>query len=170
MAGKELDEKQLMGRLMADLKRAGELGLLPADGASISQRGDFIVSPSNVDEIEERKRVRQYREYGTSGKTLHAWGKDPITGIDGPLDLVVKNQAEEANAVALGWSPEPVHGPGGKLIAGAAVQPIEDVTTVREFAAPGQVQPDSQAVQTGTTEKAKAPAKVAAPGKSKPKK
>lgn len=156
----DAEKAQIMDRLMGDMKRAAELGLVPQDGARISQRGEFIIEPSNVEEDENRK-MRNYRhkDYGTSGKMLHAWPE----GEEAPVTLVVYNAAEERNAIALGWSAEPVHGPGGRLGVEAPV--VEDApVVVRELAAPGKRQPFEQEAKVEAVEPS-----TAAPKKRGPK-
>lgn len=146
----QINEKDLMGRLMADLKRAGELGLIPQEGAKISQRGEFIVDESNIEE-DENKKMRGYRhkEYGSHGKTLHGWDDEK----DEPVTLSVKNPQEEAKALELGWSLTPLYGPAGRLDATGAPVAEEVVKEVREFAPPGQKQPfDAPAKQPESDE------------------
>ena len=120
----EIEDAKLLSRVMSDMKRLALLGLLPEEGAKISARGEFIVGQSNVEEAEDKK-MRSYRhkEYGVSGKMLHAWPE----GQPDALMLVVKNRDEEENALAAGWSLDPVHGPGGRLVNGAAVEAEAEV-------------------------------------------
>ena len=134
MADETITDAALLSRVKADLKRLALLGLLPEDGAKISERGEFIVDPSNV-ENDENKKMRSYR-YIEFPKTLHAWPD----GDPSPVTLSVRNRDEEQKAVALGWSVDPLHGPGGRLENGVA-KVADEVTEVREFAPPGQKQP-----------------------------
>lgn len=159
------DQQKFMDGLMKDLARAAELGLIPQEGAKISARGEFIVNPSNIEEDEDKK-MRGYR-HRDFPKTMHAWGPDPVTGIEGPLSLEVKNRAEEENAVSAGWSVESVHGPAGRLQGGEAVAPAEEVAPVRTFAPPGQFQPHEAAPQTGTSAKTAPAATVKKTAKAK---
>lgn len=131
----EITDAALLSRVTADIKRLALLGLIPEEGAKISARGEFIVDPSNV-ENDENKKMRSYR-HKEFPKTLHAAHPD---NPDEPITLTVRNRAEEEQAVALGWSVDPLHGPGGRLDGGKAVV-AEDVNEVREFAPPGQRQP-----------------------------
>ena len=137
------NKQEVLDGLMRDLKRAAELGLLPREGASISVRGEFIVNPSNIEDAENAK-MRRYRhkEYP---KHLHGWGvneQNPEAG-DGPLFVEVRNAAEEEAAIAAGWSPDPVHGPKGRLTGNEAAEANEvdevadDDKAPRVFAAPG---------------------------------
>lgn len=138
----EQTNQEILDGLMRDLKRAAQLGLIPADGANISARGEFIVKPSNIED-QENEKMRRYRhqEYP---KHLHGWGVDeanPEAG-EGPLFVEVLNKEEEANALAVGWSLEPLHGPKGKLDGSeaeeaAAVEAPKPKGPVRTFAAPG---------------------------------
>ena len=134
-------KQDLMGKLMRDLNRAAALGLLPQDGARISARGEFIIEPTNI-EAEENKKMRGYRQQEFP-KALHGWGVDPNApeAGEGPLELVVKNRAEEANALAVGWSLEPVVGPAGRLGVPKSADPEPEPEVIRTFAAPGQFQP-----------------------------
>lgn len=136
--------KTIQNGIIRDPVRAAALGLIPAEGHNVSERFQFIINPSNVEELEDKK-MRSYRpkDFGRSGKTLYGWGIDPNHPElgDGPLDLVVYNKAEEEKALAAGWKAEPQHGPAGKLEGGVAAPEAEPVKAVREFAAPGQFQP-----------------------------
>lgn len=130
MAVKDIQDADVLDGLKDLLGRAALLGLIPEKGAQISARGEFIVEPSNIEKLEEKK-MRGYRPKNYP-KAMHAWPE----GEAEPQMLVVKNAAEEQNAIAVGWSPEPVHGPGGRLIAGVA-EPEPEPEEVRTFAAPG---------------------------------
>lgn len=157
----EKSNQEILDGLMRDLKRAAELGLLPADGAKISPRGEFIVKPSNIED-EENEKMRRYRhkEYP---KHLHGWGVDetnPEAG-EGPLFVEVLSKEEEDNAIAAGWSPVPLHGPKGKLDGSEGAAPVVEEekpkAPARSFAPPGSL--SGRAVP----KKAKAPKGDAAP-------
>lgn len=134
----DVDKAQIQAQVRDEV-RAAVLGLVPEKDGTVSERGEYIIEPSNIEELENKKmRGYRYVEYGTSGKMLHAWPE----GSPEPTALIVYNRAEEEKAVALGWSVDPVHGPGGKLGV-AASEPVAP-TVVRDFAAPGQPQPFEQ--------------------------
>lgn len=141
------DQKdQLMGRILRDLQRAATLGLIPKDGAKISERGEFIVDPSNIEE-DENKKMRTYR-HKAFPCAVYGWGVNPNRfvpegeqPIEEQLDLVVRNRAEFDRAIAAGWSADPIAGPGGRIAAGKTEAEPEAVTEVREFAPPGAPQP-----------------------------
>lgn len=155
---KKLTESEVIDGLNKLGARAMELGLIPDDGAKISKRGEFIVGESNVEEDENRKQ-RGYR-HKSFPKAVHAWGPDPVTGEEGPLQFIVNNAAELEKAIAVGWSVESVHGPAGRIVGGEVVLPSESETEVREIQAPGAVQPHTPSAQTGTKELTKAAPKV----------
>jgi len=156
----DISNAKLMDGIMKNLKRAAELGLIPQDGAKISARGEFIVDPSNIED-DENKRMRGYR-HKNFPKVLHAWPE----GREEPVELEVRGPAEEANAIAAGWSVDPVHGPGGRLQAGKAPEP-EPEPVVRTFAPPGQPQPFEQASAAAPAVK---PAATPAAKRGRPKK
>lgn len=153
MAEDQISDVALLNRVKADIQRLALLGLIPEDGAKISARGEFIVDPSNV-ENDENKKMRSYR-HKEFPKTLHAAHPDDA---DVPLTLTVRNREEETQALALGWSVDPLHGPSGRLEGGKAVA-VEEVKEVREFAAPGQPQP-FEAASAAPAKTPKAPAKA----------
>lgn len=142
---KKLTESEVIDGLNKLGARAAELGLLPENGANISARGEFIIGESNVEEAENKKQ-RAYR-HKPFPKAVHAWGPDPVTGDDGPLQIIVNNPAELEKALAVGWSVESVHGPAGRLVGGVAVDAPEEVAEVREILAPGVAPSDAPKVK-----------------------
>jgi hypothetical protein len=165
MAGDDLNLTQaqkddLMGKLMRDMQRAAMLGLIPAEGAKISARGEFIIEPSNI-EADEDKKMRGYRhkDYGKSGKMLHGWPE----GAEEPVALVVYNAIEEERAVAAGWSVTPLHGPAGRLDAIEEPEVEAVIAAPRTFAPPGAKQPfdDPSEVKTPKADKPKTKGRAA---------
>jgi len=120
--------------IMRDPVRAAALGLIPEPGMKVSERFQFVVNPSNVEEIEDKKmRTYRHKEYP---KMVHGWPD----GEEEPVALIVKNRAEEDKAVAAGWSVEPLHGPAGRL--DRLGEPVaEEPEVIRDFAPPGARQP-----------------------------
>lgn len=154
---KEQEITEVLDGLKALGGRAALLGLLPENGAKISQRGEFIIDGSNIED-DENKKMKTYRHVEFP-KTLHAWPEDQPE----PLTLGVKNRAEQDAAEAVGWSEKPLHGPAGRLDGDGKVQEPEAEPEVREFAPPGQPQPFEAGSQTGTKAKsARAPKVVKA--------
>lgn len=130
--------------IMRDPIRAAALGLIPEPGMKVSDRFQFIVNPSNVEEMEDKK-MRSYRhkEYP---KMLHGWPE----GEAEPVALIVKSRAEQDRALAAGWSETPLHGPAGRLDrSGEPV--VEEPEVIRDFAPPGARQPFEEPAEVKTT-------------------
>jgi len=120
--------------IMRDPVRAAALGLIPEKIGTVSERFQFIVNPSNIEEMEDKKkRGFKFREYP---KMVHGWPE----GEEEPVALIVKNRAEEEKAVAAGWSVAPLHGPAGRLDRLDEPQ-AEEPEVIRDFAPPGARQP-----------------------------
>lgn len=91
-----------MNGIVADIARAKALGLVPEDGSKVSRRGEFVVSPSNI-ELDEEKKMRGYRPkpFPTS---VRRWGVDPTTGQPGVEEAVVEDKAALTAAIDAGWT------------------------------------------------------------------